>query len=335
MAMKQIDEILSDEGFIDWASNQTSQQSFEWKQWMVEHPDHEKVVEEALKLFKNMKLTETNVSNDIIETEKNKLLDSIGTTKKPAKLFRLHRLRWVASVAACLILFAGSGYLFNKFYGKQEEKTSYGEMLEKQLPDGTSVLLNSNSSITYAANWEKSKEREVWIKGEAFFHVTKKPDHKRFVVHADKFDVIVTGTKFNVLNRKNKSTIMLQEGGVTIHFLTGKEIRLQPGESVEYGKEEINVENLKPEKAQQEKVLAWINKKLYFENTTMLEVCDKINELYGVDMELGADSVELKKRTVTGILPNDNLDILLQALEATSDFKLEHNNNQVIVNLPR
>ena len=335
MAMKQIDEILSDEGFIDWASNQTSQQSFEWKQWMVEHPDHEKVVEEALKLFKNMKLTETNVSNDIIETEKNKLLDSIGTTKKPAKLFRVHRLRWVASIAACILLFAGSGYLFSKFLGKQEERTSYGEMIEKQLPDGTSVLLNSNSSITYAANWEKSKEREVWIKGEAFFHVTKKPDHKRFVVHADKFDVIVTGTKFNVLNRKNKSTIMLQEGGVTIHFLTGKEIRLQPGESVEYGKEEINVENLKPEKAQQEKVLAWINKKLYFENTTMLEVCDKINELYGVDMELGADSTELKKRTVTGILPNDNLDILLQALEATSDFKLEHKNNQVIVNLPR
>jgi len=333
--MKQIEEILVDEGFIDWASNQTSQQAFEWEQWMVEHPDQKKVVEEALKLFKNMKLTEIIVSKDIIEVEKDKLLLSVGSTKKPAKLFRLHRFRWVASIAACILLFAGSGYLLNKFYGKQEDRTNYGEIIEKQLPDGTSVLLNSNSSITYAANWEKSKEREVWIKGEAFFHVTKKLDHKRFVVHADKFDVIVTGTKFNVLNRKNKETIMLQEGGVIVHFLSGKEIHLQPGESLEYGKNEINVDNLKPEKAQQEKVLAWVNKKLYFENTTMLDVCEKINELYGVDMELGADSTALKKRTVTGILPNDNLDILLQALEATSEFKLEHKNNQVIVNLPR
>ena len=77
-----------------------------------------------------------------------------------------------------------------------------------------------------------------------------------------------------------------------------------------------------------------MNKRLYFENTSILEVCQKINELYGIDMELGLDSAVIKKRTITGILPNDNLDILLQSLEATSDFKLDRKENKVIVNLP-
>lgn len=332
--MKQVEEILVDEWFVDWASNQTSQNAAEWKQWMVEHPEQKNSVEEALKLFKYMKLAETNVSENIIEQEKNRLLNSLSEQKKPAKVVQLNRFKWIASVAACAILLVGGAYVFNALYGNTEQKTGYGQIAEKKLPDGTSVLLNSNSSVKYAANWEKAKVREVWIEGEAFFHVTKKVDHQRFVVHGDKFDVIVTGTKFNVLNRKDRQTIMLQEGGVTVHFLNGREIKLTPGESIEYNGSVVNVDNLKPEKAKQEKVLAWVNKHLYFENTSMLEVCKKINELYGLDMELGADSALIAKKTVTGILPNDNIDVLLQSLEATSEFKLERRNNKVIVNLP-
>ena len=332
--MKQVDEILVDEGFVDWASNQTSQRTSEWKQWMVEHPEQKSDVEEALKLFKYMKLAETNVSESIIEQEKNRLLNSLNQEKKPAKVVSLNWFRWMVSAAACIIILAGAAYVFNEVFGKEEQKTDFGQIAEKQLPDGTSVLLNSNSSVKYAANWEKTKDREVWIEGEAFFHVTKKANHQRFVVHANKFDVIVTGTKFNVLNRKNKETIMLQEGGVTIHFQSGREIKLLPGESIEYNGETVDVDNLKPEKAKQEKILAWVNKRLYFENTSISEVCQKINELYGIDMELGADSTVISKRTVTGILPNDNLEVLLQSLEATSDFKLERKDNKVIVNLP-
>ena len=301
---------------------------------MVGHPEQKSDVEEAVKLFKNLKLEEKDVTFNEIEVEKNKLLASLNFTNKPARLFKMSRYRWIASIAASIILILGSLYLFELFYGNTVEKTTYGEIAEKQLPDGTSVLLNSNSSVSYSHNWSKSKAREVWVKGEAFFHVTKKPDHQRFIVHTDQFDVIVTGTKFNVLNRENKATVMLKEGGVTIHFLNGKEIRLKPGESIDYASETKNIDDIKPEIAKEEKVLAWVNRKLYFENTNMLDVCQKIRELYGLDIEFGADSTKVAGKTITGILPNDNLDVLLESIEATSEFKFQHKDNKLIITLP-
>ena len=332
--MKQIEEMLVDEGFIAWASNQNSQQAFEWKQWMVEHPEQKSDVDDAVKLFKNLKLKEKDVEAFEIEFEKNRLLKAIDISKQPAKVITIKKYWWTVSAAACVLLMVGGVYVFNLLYGVKTEQTTYGEIAERVLPDGTSVLLNSNSSVKYAANWEKSNEREVWIKGEAFFHVTKKPDHKRFIVHTEQFDVIVTGTKFDVLNRNNSTTVMLKEGGVTVHFPNREDIKLKPGESVNLSKETTDISHIQPVVAKEENVLAWVNKKLYFENTNMLEVCEKIKELYGLDVELHTDSASLGAKTVTGILPNDNLDILIESLEATSNLKLVHKDNKLTVSLP-
>ncbi len=52
--------------------------------------------------------------------------------------------------------------------------------------------------------WKEGTSREVWLKGEAFFHVSKTPTKARFIVHTERFDVVVTGTQFNVMNRAGK-----------------------------------------------------------------------------------------------------------------------------------
>ncbi len=332
--MKQIEEIIVDEGFIAWASNQNSQLAFEWEQWMVGHPELKSKVDDAVKLFKNLKLKEKDVEGLLIEEEKSRLLKSLDISLKPTKVIAFKRYTWLMFAAACLILIIGSIYIFNLLFSTKIEQTAYGEIAERVLPDGTSVLLNSNSFVKYSANWEKSNEREVWIKGEAYFHVTKKSDHKRFIVHTDKFDVIVTGTKFDVVNRSNTTTVMLKEGGVIIHFPNRDDIKLLPGESINLNKDNSDVSLVKPSVAKEENVLAWVNKKLYFENTNMLEVCEKIKELYGLDVVLHTDSVRLKSKVVTGILPNDNLDVLIESLEATSDLKLIHKDNKLTINLP-
>ena len=108
MAMKQVEEILVDEAFIDWASNQASKQNSYWVQWMVEHPEQKNNVDEALKLYKYMKLAETNVSENVIEQEKTRLLNALNEVRNPTKMVNLKSFRWMVAVAASVILFVGA-----------------------------------------------------------------------------------------------------------------------------------------------------------------------------------------------------------------------------------
>ena len=64
------------------------------------------------------------------------------------------------------------------------------------LADHTIVWLNSDSQLTYPVAFN-GDTRELRLKGEAFFEVTK-DIHKPFIVHTSQFDIRVTGTQFNV-----------------------------------------------------------------------------------------------------------------------------------------
>jgi ferric-dicitrate binding protein FerR (iron transport regulator) len=102
-----------------------------------------------------------------------------------------------------------------------EFKTAYGEIKEQQLPDATEVTVNANSRIICSKGWQDGKDREVWMKGEAFFHVRKTPLKSRFIVHTDHFAIIVTGTQFNAVNRGGRANVMLREGSVNLRTWEG------------------------------------------------------------------------------------------------------------------
>ena len=198
-----------------------------------------------------------------------------------------------------------------------------------RLPDGSMVTLNANSSVTLSEGWDKNRDREVWLKGEAFFKVQKKDNKQKFIVHTDQFDIIVTGTQFNVVNRVDKMAVLLHEGSITLKTKDGNEVYLKPGDYFEFAgsKNEIEKKDVK-----EVNVLAWKDKKLVFENTTLTELATILNHHYGVNVIIADD--ELKNKPITGILPNDNLDILTQALEATMDFKIQRKANELIIAKP-
>lgn len=98
------------------------------------------------------------------------------------------------------------------------------------LSDGTRVMLNANSTLEYPASFDDAEVREVRLKGEAHFEVTKNP-HRPFVVKAGEMQTQVLGTIFDVkAYRKDAPKVTLMQGKVKVSN-ADTEIEMRPGQT--------------------------------------------------------------------------------------------------------
>lgn len=159
-------------------------------------------------------------------------------------------------------------------------ETPKGGKYQIILPDGSKVWLNSVSSLRFPAIFN-GNERNVELKGEAFFEVAKYTN-KPFIVKTNDMKVIVTGTQFNVMaySDENYSATTLVEGSVNVSNLNSN-IVLKPGEQV------VSNEGAKLSKslADVEQNIAWKNGLFQFNDTDMRTVMNQISRWYDVSVE--------------------------------------------------
>lgn len=321
-----VEDFLSDESFVSWVNSNEDNDESGWSNWLSANPSKEVIANEAMNILKLIQIKNFSVSREQIDAAEIRLRDAIKIESTPVRVIHINRRRiWYWSAAAIIVF--SIALSFFPFFNKSEKlelATHYGEIKKNKLPDGTQVILNANSTLTFGNKWKEGKDREVWVKGEAFFHVKKTPEHSKFIVHTDAFDIEVTGTSFNVINEDGNSSIVLKEGSVKIHRTGEKEILMKPGDVVEYNNHLIE----KKETGKQD-YMAWTEKKLVFNNTSISEVANIIKKHYGIEVELAEDN--MADKTVTGIMPNDNLDVLLQSLNATQEFKVLKNGDSILI----
>jgi transmembrane sensor len=231
-------------------------------------------------------------------------------------------------VAAVFIGFIVCAYLLTILYDRHiytKESTSYGKTKELTLPDGSSVYLNSNSSIRYKSNWNADEERIIELDGEAFFKVTHTANHQKFVVKAGKLDVEVLGTEFNVLSRKTRSFVVLKKGKVKLAVAGEKDLIMKPGELVEVSSSQaVRTLVVNPEKYS-----SWRNNILTFDATPLKEIARVIEENY--DLKISIPSKELASERFTGAIPVDeNIDVLLTMLSKSYQFEIKKVNDVIV-----
>ena len=108
------------------------------------------------------------------------------------------------------------------------------------LSDGTRVMLNANSKLEYPASFDDAEVREVRLKGEAHFEVTKNP-HRPFVVKAGEMQTQVLGTVFDVkAYRKDAPKVTLMEGKVKVSN-ADTEVEMRPGQTATLQSDKIVV----------------------------------------------------------------------------------------------
>jgi len=231
---------------------------------------------------------------------------------------------WVA--ASVVFLITASFYFLKDYFFCQTYTAHNGVVQSILLEDGSKVTLNANSSIKVPRDFMGHENREVWIKGEAFFEVSKKSNRMKFIVHTDNLDVEVLGTKFNVNNRRGKTEVMLAEGKVKLLAKDQQPLIMKPGEQVSLSDSQDHFQKqlVKPEKFE-----AWRSNMLVFENTPLAEVAEIIHDYYGVKM-IVPDSL-LGKRQFTGTLPNNDLDVILIALSTAYKIDIEQKGDLIIL----
>lgn len=181
--------------------------------------------------------------------------------------------------------------------------TPAGGQYQINLPDGSKVWLNAESSLKYPTVFNKAT-REVELKGEAYFEIARNVSMP-FVVSTNTSgkaqQVTVLGTHFNInsyTNEKETRTTLL-EGKVKV-AAGGESKTLQPGQQAILG-ETLQVANVDPMLA-----VDWKNGNFYFNDESIYSIMRKLARWYDIeviyqgnvpDISFGAEMTRDKKLT--------------------------------------
>lgn len=194
-----------------------------------------------------------------------------------------------------------------------------GKTFELVLSDGTFVLLNPQSELTYPVKFDSTSTREVTLRGEGYFEVTKSSN--RFVVNTDNMKLQVYGTTFNVISRDNlPDEAVLVEGVVSItpkNSSDGKETVLHPGDKSfvdKLGQLTVTQTNLAEYTAKR-------NGYILFNGKTIKQIIPSLELFYDVHFSVKNEVALEKEEYVFSIKQHASLREALDVIEFVSDVK--------------
>lgn len=201
-----------------------------------------------------------------------------------------------------------------------------GKTFELVLSDGTFVLLGPSSELTYPVQFDSCSVREVALRGEAYFEVTKSSN--RFAVNTGRMKLQVYGTIFNVLAREEApDEAVLVEGRVGIMPKDGTgETILRPGElsSIDdAGGVKVVQVNLAEYRAKR-------NGYILFNGKTIEQIVRSLELYYDVDFERG-NTVPDTREYVFSVKRTSSLREVLDVIESVADVKFVINGKEVSV----
>ncbi len=206
----------------------------------------------------------------------------------------------------------------------------YGKRFDVVLSDGTHVFLNSGTSLRYPVTFKKNMDRTVFLKGEAYFDVTKDDSHP-FIVNADEMEVKVLGTKFNVSHYPEDSNInaVLVEGSVELQNKgnqSGEVVLLKPGFKAELDK---NNTQISLEKVNTRVYTAWVQGKLIFRNSSFRQIRQTLERKYNISIR--NTNKDLDEQLFDATFDIESIDEILQSFSKSYAITYKIIENEVII----
>lgn len=198
--------------------------------------------------------------------------------------------------------------------------TPRGGQYQMTLSDGSKLWMNAASSIRFPVLFSAS-ERRIELTGEAYFEIAKDAARPFRINVADKQEVEVLGTHFNINAYNDEAAIntTLLEGKVKVSDASAKYVILAPGQQAQMTADGNMVIK---QGADLEEITAWKGGFFHFESADLKTILRQFARWYDVEVVYQG---EIKSRRFFAIINrNSTLSEVLNALQANDvKFKIE------------
>lgn len=328
-----------------------------------ENPEWQYAVQNLEGLWEKQPEYDPSVSEDAFLLHLNRLAEmnitlDEGAPRSKAPVVRLWRSQnWIWATAVVILTVATYSVIglqstkraasITAVQEFNEVSTRMGSKTRIQLPDGTVVMLNSGSKLTYNKEYGL-QQREVTLTGEGYFDVVKMKE-KPFVIHTTNINIRVLGTAFNVKaypeDKHTETSLIRGSIEVTIKNRPDNKIILSPNEklivennllqtaSVAAAKTIIPTVSINKLKYDQvDKTLPetqWVENRLVFRDETFEELATRMERWY--DVKIVIEGEQLKQTRMNGSFDKETIDQALEALRLMIPVKIEQKDRKIII----
>jgi len=281
-----VEDLLTDETFTDYCLHENSPHKAKWQKILAADELQRKTAIEAMRL---LSLLNPVLPQSEIQAEVNKLREALAANEdnEPQQISKRNAGRLLIYLLPVLIVLGAGVYFLmpprvvqpaiSKF------ETRLGERKQFILPDGSTVILNSNSSFSFGHQFGRD-DRQIELTGDAFFKVAKNPS-KPFIVKSNGFSTTAIGTAFYVHTGSSAADyhVDLLEGKVKLEKKSSGQISyLTAGQKASWTNSNSGFTKQQYDTVTLNK---WVKGILSFNNTPVIEAFKKIEDWYSVKIE--------------------------------------------------
>ncbi|MBS1597568.1 MAG: FecR domain-containing protein [Bacteroidetes bacterium] len=326
--MKEFVNDMNDDLLIKYLVGETTdEENVRVNQWIAASEANKKYFEQYLLIWeKSKELSGKSTVNEAEAWERfSKYRDEKNQSAKLVEMTPKKSIPW-RSIAAILVVILAAGLVYLFKYNQSTELVvirSSENVLTDTLPDGSVVILNKRSAISYPKQFS-GNTRMVNMEGEGFFTVT--PDKTNpFIIHAGDVDIKVVGTSFNVRNTPGKTEVIVETGIVKVSK-EQQSVELNPNEMATVFKNQLTPVK---QKNVDELYNYYRTKEFVCNATALWKLVDILNEAYGANIII-SDS-RLKDLQLNTTFRNESLDEILKVISVTFNIRVEKKNGQILL----
>ena len=281
-----VEDLLTDDTFTDYCLHENSVYKAKWDKRLRSNEQLRKTADEARQL---LGILSPALPQHEIDAEVEKLREYLLTDEdhQPQVTGKRSTRKILLFGFSLLILLTAGVYLMmprsTTIPAITKFETRMGERKQYLLPDGSTVILNSNSNFSFDQKFGNI-DRQIEMTGDAFFKVAKNPS-KPFIVKSNGFSTTAIGTAFYVHTGISAADyrVDLLEGEVKLEKNTSGEISyLTAGQKASWANSSSSFTKQQYDTLTLNK---WVKGILSFNNTPVTKAFEEMENWYSVQIE--------------------------------------------------